>query len=69
MTVIVLRRRTTPQEFLAVCALTYLVAIGLNVVVWKYYYIQGLVMLFWSIYAPVGTTPLRPAGAVPEAPQ
>jgi hypothetical protein len=69
MAVIVLRQRTKPQEFLAVCALTYLVAIGLNVVVWKYYYIQGLVMLFWSIYAPVGATPLRPVGVVPEAPQ
>ncbi|MDE2582196.1 MAG: DUF2029 domain-containing protein [Rhodospirillales bacterium] len=45
-------RRTTPRAFLAVCALTYLVAIGLNVQVWKYYYIQGLLLLFWSIYGP-----------------
>jgi Glycosyltransferase family 87 len=54
MAVLALRRRTTPREFLAVCALTYLVAIGLNVQVWKYYYVQGLVLLFWSVYAPTG---------------
>ena len=55
MAVLALRRRTTTGDFLAVCALTYLVAIGLNVQVWKYYYIQGLVLLFWSVFAPVAT--------------
>ena len=58
MAVLALRRRTTPREFLAVCALTYLVAIGLNVQVWKYYYIQGIVLLFWSVYAPTGAARL-----------
>lgn len=54
--VLALRPRTTAAAFLAVCALTYLVAIGLNVQVWKYYYIQGVVLLFWSVFAPVAAT-------------
>ncbi len=66
MAVLALRQRTAPREFLAVCALTYLVAIGLNAQVWKYYYIQGLVLLFWSVYAPVGPARLRPGRAAPE---
>ena len=53
MALLALRPRTSPAVFLAICALTYLVAIGLNVQVWKYYYIQGLLLLFWSVYAPV----------------
>lgn len=64
--VLALRPRTVPREFLAVCALTYPVTISLNVVVWKYYYIQGLVLLFWSAYAPAGAARLRPGGAAPE---
>ncbi len=52
MAVLVLRRRTTPAQFLTVCGLTYLWAISLNVQVWKYYYIPGLLLLFWGIYAP-----------------
>ncbi|OYV48506.1 MAG: hypothetical protein B7X10_02965 [Burkholderiales bacterium 21-58-4] len=38
MAVLVLRRRTTPAQFLTVCGLTYLWAISLNMQVWKYYY-------------------------------
>ena len=52
MAVLGLRRRATPAEFLTVCGLTYLWAISLNVQVWKYYYIPGLLLLFWGIYAP-----------------
>jgi hypothetical protein len=35
-----------------VCGLTYLWAISLNTQVWKYYYVPGLLLLFWAIYAP-----------------
>jgi len=52
MAVLALRRSTTPAQFLTLCGLTYLWAIGLNMQVWKYYYVPGLLMLFWGVYAP-----------------
>ena len=52
MAVLALRRSTTPAQFLTVCGLTYLWAISLNMQVWKYYYVPGLLLLFWGIYAP-----------------
>ena len=60
MAVLVLRRRTTPAQFLTVCGLTYLWAISLNVQVWKDYYIPGLLLLFWGIYAPRTDTDAAP---------
>ncbi len=52
MAVLAVRRSTTPAQFLTVCGLTYLWAISLNMQVWKYYYVPGLLLLFWGIYAP-----------------
>ena len=55
-------RPTSPRGFLIVCGITYLVAIGLNMQVWKYYYVPGLVFLFWSTVTTETTgTALRPS--------
>ena len=45
-------RGMTKAQFLAICGLVYLVTVGLNTQVWKYYYVQGLILLFWSLMAP-----------------
>ncbi len=53
-------RGMTKAQFLAICGLVYLVTVGLNTQVWKYYYVQGLILLFWSLMAPGARTAPAP---------
>lgn len=62
----ILRRRPAdPAWFLAVCGLAYLVAVSLNVQVWKYYYIPGVLLIFLSFANTIGEN--RGAGERPRA--
>jgi hypothetical protein len=53
---IVRRRPADPPGFLAICGLAYLFAVSLNVQVWKYYYIPGVLLIFLSFPNTIGRT-------------
>jgi hypothetical protein len=59
------RRPADPAWFLALCGLAYLVAVSLNVQVWKYYYMPGVLLIFLSFSNTIGQ--IRGAGGRPPA--
>jgi hypothetical protein len=52
MALLLVRPIPGPRFFLVACGLSFLWAIGLNVQVWKYYYVPGLLLIFWGLACP-----------------
>jgi hypothetical protein len=52
MALLLWRRIPGPRYFLVISGLCFLWAIGLNVQVWKYYYVPGLLLVFWGLACP-----------------